>query len=123
MSRAISRRSALKRGAAIGTLVWVPPVVSSFRMPALGQVGSPPPNPEPSETPTPTPTTPSVEPSATPTTPPPSVGGIDTEVKGNALAETGQSMMGPTIAGGALTAIGAGLRALAKPSEPKDEER
>lgn len=115
MSRHVSRRTALKRGAAVGTLIWVPPVVASFRMPALGQVGSPPPNPEPS--PTSTTTTPPTEtPTPTPTsTPVPSVGGTGTEVLGSdELAETGRSLMGPTIAGAALTALGGGMRGVAK---------
>ncbi|HJR19418.1 MAG TPA: hypothetical protein VJ922_06840 [Actinomycetota bacterium] len=115
--REISRRKALKRAGVIGALVWVPPVVSSFRLPAAAQVGSPAPTPTPSETPT---TPPTEEPAPTPTatvpaaTPSPEVLGSGTEVSGEALAETGQALTGPSIAGVASTAIGFGLRAAGK---------
>lgn len=40
----ISRRQLIKRGAVVGGVaLWVPPVVQSMRLPAYGQVGSPPP--------------------------------------------------------------------------------
>ena len=130
MPSEISRRKALKRGALIGAAVWTPPIVSSFRVPAMGQVGSP--RPEPSPTPTETPTGPPPEPTPTPTptqtstqtptpspttTPPTQVGGVTYEnpnAGGEGLAHTGQSLMGPTIAGAAFTAVGAGMRAAAK---------
>ena len=40
----ISRRQLIKRGAVVGgAAIWVPPVIQSLRVPAYGQVGSPPP--------------------------------------------------------------------------------
>ena len=117
---------ALKRGLVIGAVVWTPPVISSIRVPASGQVGSPRPSPSPNPTststppdgeptPTPTPTTPTPTPTASQS--PPTVGGVqfhnEPEVLGGGLAETGQPLIGPAIAGVALTAIGTVLRAAA----------
>ena len=123
----ISRRKALKRGAVIGALVWTPPVVSSFRLPAAGQVGSPAPEPSPSATPT----TPPEEPPSTPTptpqpsstsTPPVEVGGSGTEVAGDALAKTGQSLSAQAAAGGTLAAFGTVLRFVARKRPGGDSE-
>ena len=43
----ISRRTAIRRGAVIGAGVWAVPTISSMRLPAHAQVGSPMPEPTP----------------------------------------------------------------------------
>jgi hypothetical protein len=115
-----TRRKVIQRGAVIGAVVWTVPVVSSIRLPASAQVGSPapppePPPPEPSSTPTQTTTSvPGQSPSSTT-----EVGGVKF-VGGSDLPETGRSVAGHTIAGAGLTILGAGLRKIAgKP--PSDE--
>ena len=121
--RQISRRKALQRGAVIGALVWTPPVVSSFRLPAAGQVGSP--APEPSPTPTPTPEEPPSTPTPTPSstsTPPVEVLGGGTEVDGDVLAKTGQSVTGQATAGATLATLGAVLRKVAKKKDEREAE-
>lgn len=136
-SRQISRRTALQRGAIIGAGVWAVPVVSSIRLPAAAQVGSPKPaptTPEPSPSPSVSPT----EPSPTPTPPPttrtepsptasPEVRGV-THVRpevGGRLAETGQNLGAQAAAGAGLGAIGAALRTIARkrsPDEPATDD-
>lgn len=112
----ISRRTAIKRGAIIGAGVWVVPTISSMRLPAHAQVGSPMPEPTPTETVT---TTPSPAPTETVTsapTPSPSpiaeVGGVQI-VDGAGLAETGKNLGAQAIAGSGLVVLGAGLRRIA----------
>jgi hypothetical protein len=123
----ISRRTAIRRGAIVGAGVWVVPAVSSMRLPAHGQVGSPSPEPSPTATP-PEPTTtptPEVSPTATVTTTPPQpstspttqVGGVKivqpTDVSGTGLAKTGQDLTTQAVAGAGLVVLGAGLQKIA----------
>lgn len=118
----ISRRRALHRGAIIGAGVWVVPTISSFRVPARGQVGSPAPEPSPTPTtlePTPTETTTPL-PSPSPTT---TVGGVKvvtpTDVGGAGLAETGQDLTTHAAAGAGLAVLGTALRGIAGKRLPK----
>lgn len=110
----ISRRRAIQRGTIIGAGVWAVPAISSMRLPAHGQVGSPAPEPTPT-TPSPTPTeTVTTAPSPTPTT---EVGGVKivdgSEVGGAGLAETGKNLAAPAVAGGGLVVLGLGLHKIA----------
>lgn len=103
----ISRRTAIQRGAVIGAGVWVVPTISSMRLPAHAQVGSPMPEPTPTETVTTAPTP----------SPTPQVGGVKivdgSDVGGAGLAQTGQNLGAQAIAGGGLVAVGLGMKRIA----------
>jgi hypothetical protein len=115
----ISRRTAIRRGAIIGAGVWVVPTISSLRMPAHAQVGSPMPEPTPTATVTTTPSpTPTETVTSAPTpTPTPQVGGVKivdgSDVDGAGLAQTGQNLGAQAIAGGGLVALGLGMKRIA----------
>ncbi len=118
----ISRRTAIRRGAVIGAGVWAVPTISSMRLPAHAQVGSPMPEPTPTPTPTETvTTTPTPTPTetltTTPTPSPPQVGGVKivdgSDVGGAGLAQTGQNLGAQAIAGGGLVALGLGMKRIA----------
>lgn len=108
----ISRRRAIQRGTIIGAGVWMVPTISSIRLPAHAQVGSPMPEPTPTPTtPTPIPTetaTPAPSPTPTPTT---EVGGV--KIVDGGLAETGRNVTAHAVAGGGLVVLGAGLKKIA----------
>jgi hypothetical protein len=126
----ISRRTAIRRGAIIGAGVWAVPAVSSMRLPAHAQVGSPMPEPTPTQTvttsPSPTPT--ETETTAPTPTPTPQVGGVKlvdgSDVGGAGLAKTGQNLGAQVIAGGGLVALGLGMKRVAgnRPSEQPPAE-
>jgi len=103
----ISRRTAIRSGAVIGAGVWAVPTISSMRLPAHAQVGSPMPEPTPTETETTAPTP----------TPTPRVGGVKivdgSDVGGAGLAKTGQNLGAHAIAGGGLVALGLGMKRIA----------
>lgn len=115
----ITRRTAIRRGAVIGAGVWAVPTISSMRLPAHAQVGSPMPEPTPTETVTTTPSpTPTETVTTTPTpTPTPTVGGVKivdgNDVGGAGLAQTGQNLGAQAIAGGGLVALGLALKMIA----------
>ncbi|MEX2555266.1 MAG: hypothetical protein WEB06_06515 [Actinomycetota bacterium] len=115
----ISRRTAIRRGAVIGAGVWAVPTISSMRLPAHAQVGSPMPEPSPTQTVTTTPTpTPTETETTVPTpTPGPTVGGVKfvdgADVGGAGLAQTGQNLGAQAIAGGGLVALGLGMKRIA----------
>jgi hypothetical protein len=105
----------MRRAALIGAGVWVAPVVSSVRLPAAAQVGSPAPEPTQTETVTPSPTTtPPPSPGLSPSpTPPTEVGGVEIVNPGHGgagLAETGQNVIPQAAAGIGLAALGSALR-------------
>ena len=111
----ISRRTAIHRGAVIGAGVWAVPTISSMRLPAHAEVGSPMPEPTPTQTLT---TSPSPTPTETETTAPtPQVGGVKildgSDVGGAGLAQTGQNLGAHAIAGGGLVALGLGMKRIA----------
>lgn len=124
----ISRRTAIRRGAVIGAGVWAVPTISSMRLPAHAQVGSPMPEPTPTPTVTTTPTPTPTE-TVTPTpTPAPTVGGVKivdgSDVGGAGLAQTGQNLGAQAIAGGGLVALGLGMKRIAgnRPTEQPPAE-
>ena len=91
--------------------MWTVPVVSSIRLPANAQVGSPPPEPPPP------PPEPSVSPTATATpepkpSPTATVKGVSL-TGGDELPESGRDVALHAVAGGGLTLFGAALRKIA----------